>query len=170
MKTWIKAGLVGAGLEILCTIPVVLFYILPPTLGTLITCCFSILFFAVLPTVGVLTTLWLPKPTTNNEVIKQSAFSGLLSSIIDAIFTLILVAILHFTGLTMEYIENTLSSYGQITPSEDLMLLLSLPVQLISTSVCLVGNIIISVLLSIVGAVITYSIIQRKSGNSKEIN
>ncbi len=165
MKPWIKAGLVGAALEIVFTLPVILVFIAPEMIGNITTCCTSIAYLLVLPSVGVLTGIWLQKPATTKSVVVQSALAGLLASIIDGIFTVALTIVISISGLMTGYLERTLSPsfLRQVDTNASLSFYLSLPGQVISTAVCDIGAIIIATALSVIGATIYVAIVQKKT-------
>jgi hypothetical protein len=168
MKAWIKAGLVGAVLEILFTLPTVLIFVAPEMIGNIATCCTGVVFLLVLPLVGILTTIWLQKPATTKSILVQSALAGLLASIIDGVFTVALMAAMSISGLTIGYIERSIpDAFSRAKTNTLFQFYLSLPGQVISTSVCAIVNILIATGLSMLGAVIYAAIVRKKTGVAK---
>jgi hypothetical protein len=169
MKSWIKAGLIGAILEIVFTIPVLLIYIAPGIIGNSVTICTSLLYYIALPFIGVLTAIWSDKPATTKNVIKLSALAGLLASVIDGVFTVGLTTVISASGMMNSYFEkNSPEVLSLANTNEFFRFYLSPSGQAIFTSICSVINILIAVGLSVLGAVVYNAITQKRSEQKKQ--
>jgi hypothetical protein len=169
MKSWIKAGLIGAVLEIVFTIPALLIYLAPGVIGNSVTICSSGLYYLVLPVVGILTVIFSDKPATTRDVVRLSAFAGLLASAIDGVFTVGLTTIISASGMMIGYFEKNSPEILRLASTNELLhFYLSPSGQAIFTSICSVINILIAIGLSVVGAVIYNGITQRRSEQNNQ--
>ena len=161
MKAWLKAGLAGAALEILTTLPATLFYILPGALGSSLTCCASVAYLLALPLVGVLAGAWLEPPVTVRKVLPQSALAGLLAASLDGVFTVALTAVLYLSGAMTRYFESAMPGvFTLANENEAFRFYFSLPGQVISTSLCAAGMLVVAVGASVLGGLLYAAIKQ----------
>ena len=79
MKPWIKAGVLGGILQIIFTLPILLFYAFPAGIGAFFAvrvCCF---FLLVYPVPGILVSHWLPSPRETGRLVRSVSPAGLLA-------------------------------------------------------------------------------------------
>jgi hypothetical protein len=154
MKLWIKAGVLGGVLQIIFTLPILLFYALPVGIGSLFSLCVCCFFFLIYPVPGILVAHWLPAPRETGQIVRSGALAGLLATGIDSLATLLLVLGLSLTGITERYIERIMPNAMEILQQSGMEFWFSTGGQLLQTSFYLIFHIITGILLSILGGVI----------------
>jgi hypothetical protein len=114
MKPWLKAGLAGAALGILLTLPVSLMLYLPAAPGLILGACLSALFLLLYPGVGVLAAFWSAPPRTGKQGAVDGALAGLIAFSIDGLVTLVLT-VLIFSGGGMEHYMQQISPGSEVS-------------------------------------------------------
>lgn len=154
MKASTKAGVVGGILQIMFTLPILLFYVMPVGLGFLFSLCVCSLFFLVYPVPGVLAVHWMPPPRETGQILRNGALAGLIATVIDSLATLLLVLGVAVTGINERYIERIMPNAMEILRQNGMEFWFSTGGQLLQTGVSLIFHIITGVLLSILGGII----------------
>jgi hypothetical protein len=163
MRPWIKAGVAGGVLQIVFTLPILLFYFLPIGIGLIFALCVSCFFCLLYPVPGILGAYWTPVPRTTSQAAKTGALAGLLATGIDSVATLILVLITSLLGLTERYVEQFIPNATEIIQQSGSGFWFSTGGQLLQAGITLIFHVIIGVILSVLGGMIFVAIRKEKS-------
>ena len=114
LKQLIRAGLIGAGLEIAFSLPSYSRILVPHDLRPAfeaISCFASLLYVVALPAAGLIIAISLPNPTTRADALRWGAVAGLIASALDHLFTVVL-RITLWSGGSMKLVST---DYGSLT-------------------------------------------------------
>jgi hypothetical protein len=104
MKGWIKAGLIGAIVGIILTLPAFLVFFLPINVGIIISICAGTLFFLLYPAVGILAAFLSPPPRSSKRGAIDGALAGLLAFSLDSLATFALMMVFILNGTYERYL------------------------------------------------------------------
>ena len=154
MKPWVKAGIAGGVLQILFTLPILLFYLLPLGAGALFLLCVCFFFFLTYPVPGILAAYWTQPPRTTSQAVTTGALSGLLATGLDGLATLCLALGISLLGLNEQHLEKLFPNAQEIIQQSGSAFWFSTAGVLLQTGISLFFHVILGVTLSTLGAII----------------
>lgn len=162
MKPWIKAGLIGGGLQIIFTVPSFAAIYLPLGIGgtiSLLTCC---LFFFLYPLPGILEAHWSRDSRGEGKIIFAGALAGLLATSIDGVVAFLLMFLVSVTGGIDQYLQAAMPNEMELIERSGMGFLFSTGSLLAQTAVGLLFHIFSGV---VVGALagLVYSGVKNKN-------
>jgi hypothetical protein len=158
MKPWVKAGIVGGILQAIFTLPVILIYLLPLGVGSVVALCVCSFFLLLYPVPGILGAHWLSLPRTTKQGAVTGALAGLLATAIDSIATLLIVLGSSVTGLTDRYIAQNVPNFEEIMRETGTEFWFSTGGQLLQTAITIPFHILTGVILSALAGMIYIAI------------
>lgn len=149
MKPWLKAGLIGGGMQVLFTLPALGMFYLPVNSGMILALCFSCLFLLSYPLPGILGAHWLPVPRTVSQGAVAGLLAGILAGIVDGVVTLFATYLMMATGAFERYINQILPGSMGMFQGSEWSFLFSTGGVLLQTAVNLIFSIFFGAALSV---------------------
>lgn len=162
MKPWIKAGLIGGGLQIIFTVLSFATIYLPLGIGgaiSLLTCC---LFFFLYPLPGILEAHWSHESRGEGKIIFAGALAGLLATGVDGIVAFLLMFLVSATGGIDRYLQTAMPNEMEMIESSGMAFLFSTGSLLAQTAVGLLFHIFSGVVVSALAGLV-YSGMKNKN-------
>jgi hypothetical protein len=162
MKPWIKAGLIGGGLQIIFTVPSFAAIYLPLGMGgavSLLTCC---LFFFLYPLPGILEAHWAHDTRSEGKVIFAGALAGFLATSIDGVVAFLLMFLVSATGGIDRYLQTAMPAEMEMIENSGMGFLFSTGSLLAQTAIGLIFHIFSGVVVSALAGLV-YSGMRNKS-------
>jgi hypothetical protein len=109
MRSWIKAGVIGAVVEILVTLLSRTIYFIPQEFSSFFSRCICIPFFLIYFAIGFLAAHWMIPPRTVRKGGIAGGLAILLAGIIDGVFSMFLDITIILSGITGQTLQLQLS-------------------------------------------------------------
>ncbi len=162
MKPWIKAGFIGAILQIVFTLPSFAAFYLPLGIGGLLSSLACCVFLFLYPLPGVLEAHWSREARSEGKIIFGGALAGLLATGLDGIVTLLLVWIASASGGFTGYLQKVMPNEMALIDQAGIGFMFETPALLIQTGFALLFHIFSGVVVSALAGLV-YSGMKNKS-------